>query len=75
MKDKEIKEKNNKKLILWMKRIYVIVGNIYSWFWLIRAIFFRSETTLEDYLMWFFLTAGFYWFILEHREIFIEKGN
>lgn len=71
----EIKDKIKKEIILWFKRIYIIAGNTYSWFWLIRAIFFRSETTFEDYLMWFFLTAGFYWFILEHREIFIEKVN
>ena len=55
----EIKGKIKKEITLWFKRIYIIAGNAYSWFWPIRAIFSRSETTFEDYLIWFFLTAGF----------------
>ena len=66
-----IKVKIEKHVILWFKRIYVLAGNIYAWFWLIRAVFFQ-ETSFEDYLMWMFLTAGFYWFIQEHPEIFFK---
>lgn len=68
----EIKDKIKKEIILWFKRIYILAGNVYSWFWLIRALFFRDETNFEDYVMWFFLTAGFYWFIIEHDEIFFK---
>lgn len=73
----EVKEKTKKEVILWFKRIYTLTGNIYTWFWIIRALFFRDETSFEDYLMWFFLTASFYWFIIEHDEIFIknQKNN
>ena len=70
--DDEIKKIINANILLWSNRIYILAGNLYSWFWLIRAIFCRPETSFEDYLMWFFLTAGFYWFIIEHDEIFIK---
>ncbi|MCC8034673.1 MAG: hypothetical protein LIO77_01915 [Rikenellaceae bacterium] len=69
---KEIEDILKPVIILWLKRIYVLAGNFYAWFWLIREIFFRESSTLEDYVMWFFLTCGFYWFILEHPEIFFK---
>ena len=68
----EIKKRIEQKVILWFKRIYVLAGNIYSWFWLIRQIFVRQSTDFEEYLLWGFLTATFYWFILEHDEIFFK---
>lgn len=71
----EIHKRVKVSILLWAKRIYVYAGNIYSWFWLIRAIFFRTGTSFEDYLMWFFLTAGFYWFIVEHDEILIKTED
>ena len=49
--DDEIKKIINANILLWSKRIYILAGNLYSWF---------------------FLTAGFYWFIIEHDEIFIK---
>ena len=66
---KEIKKRIEPIIVLWLKRLYVVAGNIYSWFWLIRQIFFRQSTNFEEYLLWAFLTFGFYWFILEHNEI------
>lgn len=66
----EVKAKVNKKVILWTKRVYVYSGNMYAWFWLIRQIFFRHSTNFEEYLLWFFLTAGFYWYTLDHKEDF-----
>ena len=41
-----IKAKIEKQVVLWFKRIYVLAGNVYAWFWLIRAIFFQ-ETSFE----------------------------
>jgi hypothetical protein len=69
----EAKKKVEPIIILWVKRLYVLAGNIYSWFWLIRQIFVRHSTNFEEYLLWAFLTAGFYWFILEHDDIFFKK--
>lgn len=63
------------KVILWLKRIFIIAGNSYSWFWLVREIFFRHSTNIEEYLLWFFLTIGFYWFTLDHQEIFIKDKS
>jgi len=68
----EIKKRIEPIIILWFKRLYVVAGNIYSWFWLIRQIFFIQSTNFEEYLLWAFLTATFYWFILEHDEIFFK---
>lgn len=59
-------------IVLSMKRLYVLAGNFYAWFWLIRELFCRKSASFEDYVMWIFLTFGFYWFILEHPEIFIK---
>lgn len=69
---KETQEQVKPIITLWFKRIYVFAGNIYSWFWLIRQIFFRYSTDFEEYLLWGLLTAGFYWFINEHDEIFFK---
>lgn len=73
--DSEIKKQIEETVNLWFKRIYAVTGNVYAWFWLIRAIFFRDNTSFEDYLMWAFLTAGFYWFISDHDEIFFKDKN
>jgi len=71
----EIKKRIEPIIVLWFKRIYVLAGNIYSWFWLIRQIFVRHSTNFEEYLLWTFLTAGFYWFINEHKDEIFFKIN
>ena len=71
----EEKQKVESIIILWFKRLYVVAGNFYSWFWLIRQIFVRHSTNFEEYLLWAFLTFGFYWFIIEHDEIFFKKNK
>jgi hypothetical protein len=79
MFDKEAYNQGKKRIeptiILWTKRLYVVAGNIYAWFWLIREIFFRQQATFEDYLLWFFLTISFYWFTSDHPEIFFRDKN
>jgi hypothetical protein len=60
---------------LWFKRLYVIAGNCYAWFWFVRQVFVRRSGSFEEYLMWAFLTFGFYWFIHEHTEIFINTDK
>lgn len=57
------------KLILWIKRIYVLAFNLYAWFWLFRHIFVRHSTNFEDYLLWFFATVGMYYFVLENMDL------
>lgn len=63
------------KVILFFKRIYVILFNFYAWYWLYRQIFIKHSSSLEDYLLWFFTTFGMYVFVLEHQEIFFKIKN
>lgn len=60
-------------IILWVKRIYVVAFNIYAWFWLFREIFVRNSTEFESYLLWFFTTAGMYYFVFENQDVFIKS--
>jgi hypothetical protein len=57
------------KIILWIKRIYVVAFNIYAWYWIYRQIFIRHSTDYEDYLLWFFTTAGMYYFVLDNNDL------
>jgi hypothetical protein len=66
-------EKIKPIIILWVKRIYVVAFNIYAWYWLIREIFIRNTTEFEPYLLWFFTTAGMYYFVLENQDVFIKS--
>jgi len=59
-------------IILWFKRLYVIAFNIYAWYWLYRQIFVRHSTDFEEYLLWFFLTAGMYYFVLDNHDLFLK---
>lgn len=60
------------KVDLSVKRLYVLAFNIYAWFWLIREIFIHQSTNFEDYLLWFFTTAGMYFFVLDNNDIFFK---
>ncbi|MBW4362830.1 hypothetical protein [Flavobacterium taihuense] len=60
------------KVVLLIKRFYVIAFNIYAWFWLYREIFIRESTNFEDYLLWFFTTAGMYYFVLDSNDILLK---
>lgn len=71
----EIEKKIKPKVILTMKRIYVIAFNFYSWFWLIREIFYRHSTDWENYILWFFTTSGMYYFVLDNNEIFFKNKS
>jgi len=66
----KLDKKVNDWLVKWVKRIYVIAFNIYVWIWLYRLIFIR-ESDFEDYLLWFFATAGMYFFVLDGKDIFV----
>ena len=60
------------KLVLIIKRFYVLAFNIYAWFWLFREIFIRESTNFEDYLLWFFTTIGMYYFVLDSDDILFK---
>jgi hypothetical protein len=60
------------KVVLLIKRLYVIAFNIYAWFWLYREIFIRESTNFEDYLLWVFTTAGMYYFVLDSNDILLK---
>ena len=63
------------KVNLVMKRIYVITFNFYAWFWLLREIFWRHSTEWENYILWFFTTAGMYYFVLDNNDIFFKNKS
>jgi len=73
--DEEYKIKITNRLINATRRIYVIAFNIYAWFWVIRLIFIQNSTNFKDYLLWFFATAGMYFFVLDGKDIFLKKIN
>lgn len=60
------------KINLWVKRIYVIVFNLYSWFWLYRLIFICKSTNLEDYFLWVLAVAGMHFFVLDNTDILFK---
>lgn len=60
------------KIDLSVKRLYVLAFNIYAWFWLFREVFVRNSTNFEDYLLWFFTTAGMCFFVLDNDDIFFK---
>ncbi|MGB3526196.1 MAG: hypothetical protein WBB32_09545 [Flavobacteriales bacterium] len=57
---------------LWMKRLYVIAFNIYASFWIIREIFVREGTDWENYVLWFFTTAGMHFFVFDSKDIWFN---
>jgi len=73
--DKEFKDKLTNKLIKITRRLYVIAFNIYAWFWIIRLIFIQHSTNIEDYILWFFATAGMYFFVLDGKDLFLKDIN
>lgn len=58
-----------KNIEFWCKKMYVWSANIYCWFWIIREVFWRKSTDLEPYLLWFFLSAGMYFFIRDNKDL------
>ena len=66
-------EKIKAKLNLFVKRIYIIAFNIYSWYWLYREIKETGLSEFEPYLLWFFATAGMHFFVLENQDVFFRK--
>lgn len=64
-----------KKVVIWMRRFYVIAFNIYASFWLIRLIFFKQSSYWEEYILWFFDTSGMYFFVFDGRDIYLKRIN
>jgi hypothetical protein len=48
-----------------LRKVYVFAFNIYAWFWLYRLIFIKDDSSLEDYLLWFFACVGMWFFVLD----------
>jgi len=57
---------------IWLKRLYVVAFNVYAWFWIIREIFYRNGTDWENYVLWFFTTAGMHFFVFDSRDIWFN---
>ncbi|MFV8327923.1 hypothetical protein [Flavobacterium sp. ZS1P14] len=60
---------NYKNIEFLCKKIYVWAANFYCWFWIIREIFWRKSTDFESYILWFFLSAGMYFFIRDSKDL------
>lgn len=65
----------NAKIVLSVKRIYVLAFNAYAWYWLYRQIFVRHSTDFEEYLLWFFTVAGMYFFVLDNDDVYIKDNS
>ncbi len=66
----KVDKNTNNWLVKFIRRIYVVAFNIYAWYWLYRLIFIK-QSTFEDYLLWFFATAGMYFFVLDGKDVFL----
>ncbi|MGE0561585.1 MAG: hypothetical protein AB7O47_07200 [Flavobacteriales bacterium] len=73
--DKLLKKKIKKQVVLWFRRIYVIIFHLYAWFWLFRLIFMEKSTNYEDYIIWFLTTTGVYFFVLDGKDSFLKEIN
>ena len=73
--DEQYNNTITKILVKATRRIYVIAFNIYAWFWIIRLIFIHHSTNFEDYLLWFFATAGMYFFVLDGEDNLLKNLN
>lgn len=69
----EVQEKVKFTMNIWIKRLYVLAFNIYTWFWLYRAVFINESTPWEDYLKWLFATAGMHFFVLKNNDVFFRN--
>jgi len=72
------KEEYNKimlKVILYFKRVYVISFNVYAYYWLYREIFIRKTTDFETYLLFGFILAGMYFFVLSNKDIYFSINH
>jgi len=75
---KEIYKKLEQKLNLYLKRIYVLTFNGYSFYWLYKLIWVTENVTWEHWFLWFFTTTGMHLFVLDNNDIFIKikkKGD
>jgi hypothetical protein len=52
--------------------IYIIAFNVYSWYWIYKLIAIKPDSCWEDYLNWFFVTAGMHFFVINYQKI-LEK--
>ena len=56
----------------WFKRLYVVAFNVYAWFWIVREILWLHGTDWESYVLWFFTTAGIYYFVFDSKDIWFN---
>lgn len=70
---KQIHARLKPKVNLAMKRLYVIAFNFYAWFWIFREVFIINSTNWENYVLWFFTTAGMYYFVLDNNDVFFKS--
>jgi len=50
-----------------LRIIYILLFNIYSWYWLYKIIFI-NKSNWEDYLNWFFVVAGVHFFVKDYKK-------
>lgn len=66
------------KIITWLKRIFIIMFNIYSWYWLYKLIWieqlpFFEGGNWERYYWWFLVTGSqFFFYKANEKEVLIK---
>lgn len=63
---------------IWFKRIFIILFNLYTWYWIYKLIFIEQLAFLEDdnwekYYWWFLVTGSQYFFFKSNEDEVLFK--
>jgi hypothetical protein len=61
--NKEIEYKIN----MVFRIIYILLFNVYSWYWLYKIVFINNSNW-EDWINWFFVTCGVHFFVIDYSK-------
>ena len=60
------------KINMFIRIIYVLAFNVYSWYWLYKIIYVNISTWV-DYLIWFFVVAGVHFFVIDYSKFWSKN--
>lgn len=55
------------KINMLFRIIYILIFNVYSWYWLYKLIWL-NPSTWEDWANWFFVTCGVNFFVIDYSK-------
>lgn len=67
----EKKEMIKYKITMGLRIIYILLFNLYSWYWLYK-IAFLNDSNWEDWINWFFVTCGVHFFVIDYSKFWSE---